>query len=76
MEWNVLGVRAVALVLFWITPLYTLVAYGIGALMLGLGTDDPEPEPEPARPASPFDRRMDDLERRLAEFDRELERRG
>lgn len=78
LDWNVLGVRAAAVLMLLLAPVATAIVYLAGALGLGLWVVGPAPKPDKARPGNdgPLSQRIDSMEARLAAFDEELRRRG
>ena len=58
LDWTTWGVRLAVLILAWLMPLKTLIAYALIALVLGL-------QKERQGPSSPISRRLDEIERRM-----------
>ena len=64
--WSTWGVRGAVLFLAWLMIFKVIIAYAIMALVLGLQRDRKAPQV----PQSPVSRRLDDIERRVRDFDR------
>ena len=60
--WSTWGVRLAVLFLAWFMTIKVIIAYAITALVLGLQRDRHVPQ-------SPVSRRLDEIERRMRDFD-------
>ena len=76
LDWHVLGLRAAVFLALLLAPIATTVCYLCAALVLGLRVDEQASKPVPATPESPLGERIERMEQRLADFDREMARRG
>jgi phage shock protein PspC (stress-responsive transcriptional regulator) len=76
LDWHVLGLRAVVFLALLLAPVATAVCYLCCALVLGMRVEEETTKPAPSSEDSPLGERIEKMEQRLADFDREMARRG